>query len=137
MCEYSSSTSISEESSRCSIGNRPHMSMDSRRQAIHYMMKWNSGFLGLRNFNLLNKLGCGDTGTVYQAELVGTNLRILDHLFLPTLYAHFVSDNLSCLVMDYCPGEDLLVLRQKQPDRYYHEQAASTAVAVDVMGTAL
>ncbi|GJU97101.1 serine/threonine-protein kinase D6PK-like protein [Tanacetum coccineum] len=157
MCEFSSSTSISEESSRCSIGNRPHMSMDSRRQAIHDMMKRNSGFLGLRHFNLLNKLGCGDIGTVYLAELVGTNLRyaikvmdneflerrkkmarahtereilrILDHPFLPTLYAHFVSDNLSCLVMDYCPGEDLLVLRQKQPDRYYHEQAARFYVA--------
>ncbi|GJY66647.1 hypothetical protein Tco_0468885 [Tanacetum coccineum] len=57
MCEYSSSTSISEESSRCSIGNRPHMSIDSRRQAIHDMMKQNIGFLGLRHFNLLNKLG--------------------------------------------------------------------------------
>ncbi|GJU70629.1 serine/threonine-protein kinase D6PK-like protein [Tanacetum coccineum] len=75
MCEYSSSTSISEESSRCSIGNRPYMSKDSRWQAIHDMMKRNSGFLGLRHFNLLNKLGCGDTGTVYLAELVGTNLR--------------------------------------------------------------
>ncbi|GKF42394.1 serine/threonine-protein kinase D6PK-like protein [Tanacetum coccineum] len=89
------------------------MSMDSRRQAIHDMMKRNSEFLGLRHFNLLNKLGCGDTGTVYLAELVGTNLRILDHPFLLTLYAHFVSDNLSCLVMDYCPGGDLHVLRQK------------------------
>ncbi|GKB58948.1 sugar carrier protein C-like protein [Tanacetum coccineum] len=105
MCEYSSSTSISGESSR--------------------------------HFNLLNKLGCGDTGTVYLAELVGTNLRyaikvmdneflerrkkmarahtereilrILDHPFLLTLYAHF---------------RNLRVLRQKQPDRYYHEQAA-------------
>ncbi|GJX35691.1 serine/threonine-protein kinase D6PK-like protein [Tanacetum coccineum] len=56
-------------------------------------------------------------------------LRILDHPFLPTLYAHFVSDNLSCLVMDYCPGGDLHVLRQKQPDRYYHEQAARFYVA--------
>ncbi|GJY59648.1 serine/threonine-protein kinase D6PK-like protein [Tanacetum coccineum] len=154
MCEYSSSTSISEESNRCSIGNRPYMSMDSRRQAIHDMMKLNSGFLGLRHFNLLNKLGCGDTGIVYLAELVGTNLRydikvmengflerrkkmarahtereilrILDHPFLPTLYAYFVSANLSCLVMDYYPGGDLRVLRQKQPDRYYHEQAART-----------
>ncbi|GKG12680.1 hypothetical protein Tco_0346917, partial [Tanacetum coccineum] len=42
------------------------MLMDSRWQAIHDMMKRNSGFLGLRHFNLLNKLGCG---------LVGTNLR--------------------------------------------------------------
>ncbi|GJU97097.1 serine/threonine-protein kinase D6PKL2-like protein [Tanacetum coccineum] len=141
MCEYSSSPSISEESSRCSIANRPHMSMDSRRQAIHDMMKRNSGFLGLRHFNLLNKMRCGDTGIMYLAELVGTNLRyaikvmdneflegrkkmarahtereilrILDHPFLPTLYAHFVSDNLSCLVMDYCPGGDLHVLRHE------------------------
>ncbi|XP_023750892.1 serine/threonine-protein kinase KIPK1 [Lactuca sativa] len=156
--EYSSSTSISEESnmSRCSINNKPHMSMDMKWQAIHRVMKQN-GYLGLRNFSLLKKLGCGDIGTVYLAELVGTNclfaikvmdneflerrkkmprahtereiLRILDHPFLPTLYAHFVSENLSCLVMEYCPGGDLHVLRQKQPDRYYNEQAARFYVA--------
>ncbi|KAI3707563.1 hypothetical protein L6452_26189 [Arctium lappa] len=156
--EYSSSTSISEESnlSRCSIGNKPHMSTDIRWQAIHQTVKQN-GYLGLRHFNLLKKLGCGDIGTVYLAELVDTNclfaikvmdneflerrkkmprahtereiLRILDHPFLPTLYAHFVSENLSCLVMEYCPGGDLHVLRQKQPGRYYHEQAARFYVA--------
>lgn len=156
--EYSSSTSISEESnlSRCSIGNRPHMSMNMRWQAVQNVMK-QKGFLGLRHFSLLKKLGSGDIGTVYLAELVGTNclfaikvmdneflerrkkmprahterdiLRILDHPFLPTLYAHFVSENLSCLVMEYCPGGDLHVLRQKQPSRYYHEQAARFYVA--------
>ncbi|KAJ9537152.1 hypothetical protein OSB04_029885 [Centaurea solstitialis] len=152
--EYSSSTSISEESnlSRCSIGNKPHMSTDIRWQAIHQTMK-RDGYLGLRHFSLLKKLGCGDIGTVYLAELVDTDclfaikvmdneflerrkkmprahterkiLRILDHPFLPRLYAHFVSENLSCLVMEYCPGGDLHVLRQKQPGRHYHEQAAS------------
>lgn len=158
ICEYSSSTSISEERnlSGCSIGNRPHMSKDIKWQAIHHMMK-QDGFLGLRHFNLLKKLGCGDIGTVYLAELIGTNcpfaikimdneflerrqkmprahmereiLSILDHPFLPTLYAHFVSENLSCLVMEYCPGGDLHVLRQKQPARYFHEQAARFYVA--------
>jgi serine/threonine protein kinase len=49
---------------------------------------------------------------------------MLDHPFLPTLYAHFVSDKLSCLVMEYCPGGDLHVLRQKQPGRSFAEQAA-------------
>lgn len=156
--EYSSSTSISEDSniSMCSINNKPHMSMDVKWQAINRVIKHN-GYLGLRNFNLLKKLGCGDIGTVYLAELVGTNclfaikvmdneflerrkkmprahtereiLRILDHPFLPTLYAHFVSENLSCLVMEYCPGGDLHVLRQKQPERYYNEQAARFYVA--------
>ncbi|KAL8239289.1 hypothetical protein R6Q59_015856 [Mikania micrantha] len=158
ICEYSSSTSISEERnlSECIIINRPHMSKDIRWQAINHMMKQN-GFLGLRHFNLVKKLGSGDIGTVYLAELSGTNypfaikvmdneflerrqkmprahmereiLSILDHPFLPTLYAHFVSENLSCLVMEYCPGGDLHVLRQKQPARFFHEQAARFYVA--------
>ncbi|KAM7531617.1 hypothetical protein LguiB_035027 [Lonicera macranthoides] len=158
MGDYSSSTSISEESnlSGSSFGNRPHMSKDLRWEAIHHVMKLH-GFLGLRHFNLLKKLGFGDIGTVYLAQLIGTSclfaikvmdieflgrrkkmpraqtereiLKILDHPFLPTLYAHFISDNLSCLVMEYCPGGDLHVLRQKQPGRYFPEQAARFYVA--------
>ncbi|XP_057951559.1 serine/threonine-protein kinase D6PKL2 [Malania oleifera] len=151
--EYSSSTSISEESnpSRSSCSNRPHMSKDVRWKAIRYV-RLKHGVLGLEHFNLLKKLGCGDIGTVYLAELIDSNclfaikvmdneylerrkkmpraqtereiLRMLDHPFLPTLYAHFTSDNLSCLVMEYCPGGDLHVLRQKQPGRNFPEQAA-------------
>ncbi|CAL5422190.1 unnamed protein product [Camellia sinensis] len=156
--EYSSSTSISEESNLTgsSCGNRPHMSKDLRWEAIHHVRK-HDGFIGLRHFNLLKKLGFGDIGTVYLAELIGTNclfaikvmdneflarrkkmsraqtereiLRILDHPFLPTLFVQFTSDNLSCLVMEYCPGGDLHVLRQKQPGRYFHEQTARFYVA--------
>ncbi|KAL3536140.1 hypothetical protein ACH5RR_004601 [Cinchona calisaya] len=156
--EYSSSTSMSEESnvSGSSCGNRPHMSTDVRWEAIN-LVKKQHGFLGLSHFNLLKKLGCGDIGTVYLAELVGTNclfaikvmdneflakrkkmpraqtereiLRMLDHPFLPTLYAQFTSDNLSCLVMEFCPGGDLHVLRQKQPGRYFPENAARFYVA--------
>lgn len=150
--EYSSSTTMSDESnlSGSSCGNRPHMSKDVRWEAIRACMQ--DGVLGLDQFNLLKKLGCGDIGTVYLAELIGTNclfaikvmdneflsrrkkmpraqtereiLRMLDHPFLPTLYAQFTSDNLSCLVMEYCPGGDLHVLRQKQPGRNYSEAAA-------------
>ncbi|CAK9159573.1 unnamed protein product [Ilex paraguariensis] len=156
--EYSSSTSISEESylSGSSFGNRPHMSKDLRWEAIYHVTKQH-GFLGLSHFNLLKKLGCGDIGTVYLTELIGTNcqfaikvmdneflerrrktpraqtereiLRMLDHPFLPTLFAQFTSDNLSCLVMEYCPGGDLHVLRQKQLGRYFPEQAARFYVA--------
>lgn len=158
MGEYSSSTSMSEEStvSGSSCGNRPHMSKDVRWEAIN-LVKKQHGFLGLSHFNLLKKLGSGDIGTVYLAELVGTNclfaikvmdneflarrkkmpraqtereiLRMLDHPFLPTLYAQFTSDNLSCLVMEFCPGGDLHVLRQKQPGRYFPEKAARFYVA--------
>ncbi|CAO2839371.1 unnamed protein product [Amaranthus hypochondriacus] len=156
--ECSSSTSMSEESniSRPSFCDRPHMSKDVRWEAIRHV-RYQHGTLGLRNFNLLKKLGCGDIGTVYLAELIGTDcqfaikvmdneflarrnkisraqtekqiLRMLDHPFLPTLYSQFTSDNLSCLVMEYCPGGDLHVLRQRQPGRCFTEQAARFYVA--------
>ncbi|CAJ1968687.1 unnamed protein product, partial [Sphenostylis stenocarpa] len=156
--DYSSSTSTSDESnlSGSSCGNRPHMSKDVRWEAIRHA-QMQHGVLGLGHFNLLKKLGCGDIGTVYLAELVGKNclfaikvmdneflarrkkmpraqtereiLRMLDHPFLPTLYGQFTSDNLSCLVMEYCPGGDLHVLRQKQLGRSFSEPAARFYVA--------
>ncbi|KAG5126299.1 hypothetical protein JHK82_027134 [Glycine max] len=156
--DYSSSTSTSDESnlSGSSCGNRPHMSKDVRWKAIRHA-QIQHGVLGLRHFNLLKKLGCGDIGTVYLAELIGKSclfaikvmdneflarrkkmpraqtereiLRMLDHPFLPTLYAQFTSDNLSCLVMEYCPGGDLHVLRQKQLGRSFSEPAARFYVA--------
>ncbi|KAJ1419515.1 Serine/threonine-protein kinase, active site [Sesbania bispinosa] len=156
--DYSSSTSTSDESnvSGSTCGNRPHMSKDARWEAIQHA-QIQHGVLGLRHFNLLKKLGCGDIGTVYLAELIGKNclfaikvmdneflarrkkmpraqtereiLRMLDHPFLPTLYAQFTSDNLSCLVMEYCPGGDLHVLRQKQLGRSFSEPAARFYVA--------
>ena len=151
--DYSSSASTSDESnlSGSSCGNRPHMSKDVRWEAIRHA-QMQHGVLGLRHFNLLKKLGCGDIGTVYLAELIGKSclfaikvmdneflarrkkmpraqtereiLRMLDHPFLPTLYGQFTSDNLSCLVMEYCPGGDLHVLRQKQLGRSFSEPAA-------------
>lgn len=157
--DYSSTTSTSEESSLSGSGRsgkRPHMSRDLRWEAIHHVQKQH-GTLGLRHFKLLRRIGSGDIGTVYLAELTGTNcvfalkvmdneflvtrkkmiraqtereiLEILDHPFLPTLYAHCVSEKLSCLVMEYCPGGDLHVLRQKQPGRSFCEQAARFYVA--------
>ncbi|KAG1369635.1 serine/threonine-protein kinase D6PKL1 [Cocos nucifera] len=157
--DYSSSTSISEESHHSvssSNGSRPHMSKDVRWVAIRHIMM-QQGSLGLKNFKLLRRLGCGDIGTVYLAELIGSEclfalkvmdieflvsrkkmlraqtereiLQMLDHPFLPTLYSHFTTDNLSCLVMEYCPGGDLHVLRQRQPGRFFSEPAARFYVA--------
>ncbi|OMO93865.1 Protein-tyrosine phosphatase/arsenate reductase [Corchorus capsularis] len=154
--EYSSSTTTSEESNisgSSRSGSRPHMSKDLRWEAIRSVQKQH-GSLSLRHFKLLKKIGCGDIGTVYLAELTGMNclfalkvmdndfllsrkkmaraqtekeiMQMLDHPFLPTLYAYFATEKLSCLVMEYCPGGDLHVLRQKQPGRSFSEQAAST-----------
>ncbi|XP_017982746.1 PREDICTED: serine/threonine-protein kinase D6PKL1 [Theobroma cacao] len=158
--EYSSSTTTSEESNvsgSSRTGSRPHMSKDLRWEAIRTVQKQHGSLLSLRHFKLLKKLGCGDIGTVYLAELTGTNclfalkvmdndfllsrkkmpraqtekeiMQMLDHPFLPTLYAYFATEKLSCLVMEYCPGGDLHVLRQKQPGRSFSEQAARFYVA--------
>ncbi|KAH9617825.1 hypothetical protein KSS87_018826 [Heliosperma pusillum] len=157
--ECSSNTTVSQNSnlSRPSFCDRPHMSKDVRWEAVCQIRSQQRGTLGLKNFSLLKKLGCGDIGTVYLTELIGTNclfaikvmdneflarrkkisraqtekeiLRMLDHPFLPTLYCQFTSDNLSCLVMEYCPGGDLHVLRQRQTGKCFSEQATRFYVA--------
>ncbi|PKA52447.1 Serine/threonine-protein kinase KIPK [Apostasia shenzhenica] len=156
---HRSSTSISEGSQWTTSGrswSRPHMSRDVRWMKIQHVQR-EYGVLDLKMFRLLKKLGSGDIGTVYLVELTGSDclyalkvmdieflesrrkilraqtereiLQMLDHPFLPTLYAHFTSDNLSCLVMEYCPGGDLHVLRQKQLCRCFSEPAARFYVA--------
>jgi len=108
--------------------------------------------LSLSHFRVIHKLGSGDIGSVYLAELKGTDcyfaikamdkkaltsrnklmraetereiLETLDHPFLPTLYAHLDEPQLSCLVMEFCPGGDLHVLRQRQPGKRFRDHAA-------------
>ncbi|RWW29349.1 hypothetical protein GW17_00006128 [Ensete ventricosum] len=152
-CRASASSDVSDESSGCSISstiNKPHKANDSRWEAIQ-VIRARDGVLGLGHFRLLKRLGSGDIGTVYLSELAGTKcyfamkvmdkislasrrkllraqmereiLQCLDHPFLPTLYTHFESEKFSCLVMEYCPGGDLHTLRQRQPGKYFSEQA--------------
>ncbi|XP_038986254.1 serine/threonine-protein kinase D6PK-like [Phoenix dactylifera] len=159
MCRASTSTDISDESSCSSMSSsatKPHKANDSRWEAIQ-MVRARDGALGLSHFRLLKRLGCGDIGSVYLSELSGTKsyfamkvmdkaslasrkkllraqtereiLQSLDHPFLPTLYTHFETDKFSCLVMEFCPGGDLHTLRQRQPGKYFPEQAAKFYVA--------
>ncbi|TXG49350.1 hypothetical protein EZV62_025225 [Acer yangbiense] len=51
-------------------------------------------------------------------------LEMLDHPFLPTLYATLDCPRWSCLLTEFCPGGDLHVLRQQQPDKRFQEAAA-------------
>lgn len=153
MCRPSTSSDLSDESSCSSMSSsitKPHKANDSRWEAIQ-MVRARDGSLGLSHFRLLKKLGCGDIGSVYLSELSGTKnyfamkvmdkaslasrkkllraqtereiLQSLDHPFLPMLYTHFETDKFSCLVMEFCPGGDLHTLRQRQPGKYFSEQA--------------
>lgn len=50
-------------------------------------------------------------------------LEMLDHPFLPTLYATLDSPKWSCLLTEFCPGGDLHVLRQMQREKRFNEAA--------------
>lgn len=159
LCRGSTSSDVSDESTCSSFSSsisKPHKSNDTRWEAIQ-VVRAKDGALGLTHFRLLKRLGCGDIGSVYLAELSGTKsyfamkvmdkaslasrkkllraqtereiLQCLDHPFLPTLYTHFETDKFSCLVMEFCPGGDLHTLRQRQPGKYFSEQAVKFYVA--------
>ncbi|XP_038987567.1 serine/threonine-protein kinase AGC1-7-like isoform X2 [Phoenix dactylifera] len=128
-----------------------HSGSDSRWKAIQLCYSKDPP-LGLNHFYLLKRLGYGDIGSVYLVELKNTStyfamkvmdkaslvsrnkliraqtereiLGLLDHPFLPTLYSHVETGKFYCLVMEYCSGGNLNSLRQKQPNKYFSEQAA-------------
>ncbi|KAL3519255.1 hypothetical protein ACH5RR_017404 [Cinchona calisaya] len=159
LCRGSTSSDVSDESTCSTFSSsvsKPHKANDLRWEAIQ-AVRTKDGVLGLSHFRLLKRLGCGDIGSVYLAELSKTKcyfamkvmdkaslasrkkllraqtereiLQSLDHPFLPTLYNHFETDKFSCLVMEFCPGGDLHTLRQRQPGKHFSEQAVKFYVA--------
>ncbi|CBI34999.3 unnamed protein product, partial [Vitis vinifera] len=148
---YSNSSDANETNFRSFCASKPHRGNDIRWDAIQ-CVKAKDGDMGLCHFRLLKKLGCGDIGSVYLAELRGMSclfamkvmdkgmleerkklmraqtereiLGLLDHPFLPTLYSHFETEKFSCLLMEFCSGGDLHTLRQRQPGKHFSEQAA-------------
>ncbi|RYR17627.1 hypothetical protein Ahy_B03g062326 [Arachis hypogaea] len=50
-----------------------------------------------------------------RAEMERRILKMLDHPFLPTLFAEFEASHFSCIVMEFCSGGDLHSLRHKFP----------------------
>ncbi|KAJ3692260.1 hypothetical protein LUZ60_012610 [Juncus effusus] len=149
-CSFDSARSDSIDSDTC-VPIRRHTGGDGRWDAIQ-MANSKEAPLSLGHFRLLKRLGYGDIGSVYLVELRGTGaffamkvmdkaslvsrnkmvraqtereiLSLLDHPFLPTLYSHFETEKFYCLVMEYCSGGNLHSLRQKQPNKYFSEQAA-------------
>ncbi|ONI19360.1 hypothetical protein PRUPE_3G274500 [Prunus persica] len=153
LCQAGNSSRFdpNEGSFRSFCPSKPHKGNDMRWDAIQ-CVKAKDGDLGLGHFRLLKKLGCGDIGSVYLAELRGLGclfamkvmdrgmlagrkkliraqterdiLGLLDHPFLPTLYSNFETEKFSCLLMEFCCGGDLHTLRQRQPGKHFTEQAA-------------
>nr|AML78601.1 putative LOV domain-containing protein [Vittaria lineata] len=108
--------------------------------------------VGLKHFRPVKPLGFGDTGSVHLVELRGSGelfaikameksvmlnrnkvhracaereiLAVLDHPFLPALYASFQTRTHICLVTDFCPGGELFLLLDKQPRKVFSEETA-------------
>ncbi|XAR56357.1 Non-specific serine/threonine protein kinase [Bertholletia excelsa] len=103
------------------------------------------GNLHLRHLKLVGHLGTGNLGRVFLCRLRDNDhahshfalkvvdrdsltakklshvqteaeiLSVLDHPFLPTLYARLEVSHYTCLLIDYCPNGDLHSLLRRQP----------------------
>nr|AML77803.1 putative LOV domain-containing protein [Euphorbia mesembryanthemifolia]AML78459.1 putative LOV domain-containing protein [Euphorbia mesembryanthemifolia] len=140
---------------------RPHKKHSPYWQAIQKITS-NGEKIGLQHFVPIKPLGCGDTGSVHLVELKGTGLlyamkameksmmmnrnkvhraciereiiSLLDHPFLPTLYASFQTSTHVCLITDFCPGGELFALLDLQPMKIFKEDSARFYAAEVVIG---
>ncbi|KAH9618841.1 hypothetical protein KSS87_010143 [Heliosperma pusillum] len=129
---------------------KPHR-RDSRPWTAIQKILENGETIGLKHFKPVKPLGAGDTGSVHLVELCGTGeyfamkamdktamlnrnkvhracaereiLDMLDHPFLPALYASFQTKSHICLITDYCPGGELFMLLDRQPLKVLKEDA--------------
>nr|AML79361.1 putative LOV domain-containing protein [Peperomia fraseri] len=129
---------------------KPHRRDNDSWKAIQKILK-SGEQLSLKHFRPLKPLGSGDTGNVHLVELCGTGelfamkamdknamlnrnkvhracaereiLDLLDHPFLPALYASFQTKTHICLITDYCPGGELFMLLDRQPAKVLKEEA--------------
>lgn len=127
------------------LHRRPHRHSDPHWSAIKAASTLSStGSIHLRHLKLLRHLGTGNLGRVFlchlrdydhntqfalkvvdrdslsskklnQVQTEAQILSLLDHPFLPTLYAHIEVSHYTCLLIDYCPNGDLHSLLSKQP----------------------
>nr|AML79425.1 putative LOV domain-containing protein [Sciadopitys verticillata] len=129
---------------------KPHKKNNSSWKAIQKILEMGEK-IGLKHFKPVKSLGYGDTGSVHLVELYDSGelfamktmdksmmlnrnkvhrvcterdiLDLLDHPFVPTLYASFQTKTHICLVTDYCPGGELFMLIDRQPTKVLREDA--------------
>nr|AML78126.1 putative LOV domain-containing protein [Helonias bullata] len=132
------------------VSPKPHKKNNSSWRAIQKVLE-SGEKIGLKHFRPVKALGSGDTGSVHLVELLETGeyfamkameknvmlnrnkvhracaereiLDMLDHPFLPTLYASFQTKTHICLITDYCPGGELFLLLDRQPLKTLKEEA--------------
>ncbi|XP_057449080.1 phototropin-1-like isoform X2 [Lotus japonicus] len=143
---------------------KPHRKDADAWRAIQKILD-NGEQIGLKHFKPIKPLGSGDTGSVHLVELCETGqyfamkamekgvmlnrnkvhractereiLDMLDHPFLPALYASFQTKTHVCLITDYYPGE-LFILLDRQPAKVLREDsvrfyAAEVVVALEYL----
>uniref|UniRef100_A0A453KFB9 non-specific serine/threonine protein kinase n=1 Tax=Aegilops tauschii subsp. strangulata TaxID=200361 RepID=A0A453KFB9_AEGTS len=129
---------------------KPHMKDSASWRAIQKVCEGGEN-IDLKHFRPVKPLGSGDTGSVHLVELLNTGeyfamkamdksvmlnrnkvhrataerqiLDMLDHPFLPTLYASFQTKTHICLITDYYPGGELFLLLDRQPLKVLREDA--------------
>ncbi|XP_019199255.1 PREDICTED: phototropin-1 isoform X1 [Ipomoea nil] len=129
---------------------KPHRKDSPSWKAIQKILESGEP-IGLKHFKPVKPLGSGDTGSVHLVELCETGqffamkamdksmmlnrnkvhracaereiLDMLDHPFLPALYASFQTKTHICLISDYCPGGELFLLLDRQPTKVLKEDA--------------
>ncbi|XP_054816804.1 serine/threonine-protein kinase WAG1-like [Prosopis cineraria] len=150
--ERLSTASASAGTSSSTLFLRPHRASDPHWSAIKAATTLSSdGTLHLHHLKLLRHLGTGNLGRVFlcrlrdydhanfalkvvdkdllsskklsHVQMEGEILSMLDHPFLPTLYARLEVSHYTCLLIDYCPGGDLHSLLRKQPGNRLPVQA--------------
>ncbi|TVU01224.1 hypothetical protein EJB05_53326 [Eragrostis curvula] len=132
------------------VSPKPHMKDTAPWRAIQKVLGSGES-IDLKHFRPVKPLGSGDTGSVHLVELLGTGeyfamkamdksvmlnrnkvhrataerqiLDIMDHPFLPTLYASFQTKTHICLITDYCSGGELFLLLDRQPTKVLKEDA--------------
>ncbi|KAL6546331.1 hypothetical protein OROMI_022052 [Orobanche minor] len=129
---------------------RPHRSSDYSFRGIRLKSKPRSrdfslvrqiGSGDIGRVYLCRLRGAADDGRLYAMKVVDNDvlalkkktergeterkiMRLLDHPFLPTLFAEFEASHFSCVVMEYCSGGDLHSLRHKQPQKRFSISSA-------------
>uniref|UniRef100_A0A126WZC5 non-specific serine/threonine protein kinase n=1 Tax=Asplenium platyneuron TaxID=210162 RepID=A0A126WZC5_9MONI len=139
-----------------SVSAKPHKVHSDLWKAIQQVRERGEK-IGLKHFRPLKPLGFGDTGSVHLVELRGSGelfaikamekgvmlnrnkvhracaereiLAMLDHPFLPTLYASFQTKTHVCLVTDFSPGGELFLLLDRQPSKVFSEETAKFYLA--------